>query len=224
MNKILVIDDDTRLRNLLGKFLSDNNFEVTLAKDAMEAAQIIAKNNFDILVVDVMMPGLNGFEFTKNLRKSSNIPVLMLTAMSEVDDRIEGLECGADDYLSKPFEPKELLLRINSILKRNSGNKAEKPTSSICKFGNFIFNFDDLRLKKDENYLHITGSEGNILKLLCRNLGKKVSRDELSKSCSDIDHRSIDVQITRLRKKLEENPKQPVFLQTVRGYGYILNS
>jgi two-component system phosphate regulon response regulator OmpR len=221
MNKILVIDDDTRLRNLLGKFLSDHSFTVTLAKDAIEAGSIIKNHQFDLLVVDVMMPKLSGTDFTKNLRENgNNTPILMLTAMADVEDRIEGLESGADDYLSKPFEPKELLLRINNILKRNSSKK--QGSQAICSFGNFQFNFEDLRLKKDNEFVHITDSEANILNILCKNLGKKVSRDDLSKACGDIDHRSIDVQITRLRKKIENNPKQPNFLQTARGLGYIL--
>ncbi len=220
MNKILVVDDDTRLRNLLGKFLNDHNFKVQLAKDAGDAEKLMNKEKFDILVVDVMMPNLSGTQFTKNIRKNNNTtPILMLTAMADVEDRIEGLEAGADDYLSKPFEPKELLLRINNILKRRP-NKTNP--NSLCKFGNFTFDFNDLRLKKDQDYIHITGSEANILNIMCKNLGNKISRDELSKSCGDIDHRSIDVQITRLRRKIEDNPKQPSFLQTVRGYGYIL--
>lgn len=226
MYKILVIDDDTRIRNLLGKYLSENNFEVALAKDGIEAEKIVNEQNFDILIIDVMMPNMNGIEFIKNFRKKSNIPALMLTAMSDVEDRIEGLESGADDYLTKPFDPKELLLRINNILKRNSNSsnsnsKIETP-KNICKFGDFSFNFEDLRLKKNQEFLHITESEVNILKFLCQNLGKNVSRDDLSKACGDIDHRSIDVQITRLRRKIEDNPKQPHFLQTIRGSGYIL--
>jgi two-component system phosphate regulon response regulator OmpR len=206
---------------LLGKFLTENNFEVALVKDGIEATQIINTQDFDILIIDVMMPNLNGIEFIKNFRKTKTTPALMLTAMSEVEDRIEGLESGADDYLTKPFEPKELLLRINNILKRNS---KEIVLQNICKFGDFSFNFEDLRLKKDQKYIHVTESEANILKFLCQNLGKNISRDDLSKACGDIDHRSIDVQITRLRRKIEDNPKQPHFLQTVRGSGYILKS
>ncbi len=220
MNKILVIDDDTRLRSLLGKFLEDNNFIVNLAKNALEAKEIINKKDFDILVLDVMMPHLSGIEFAKDLRKNNNkIPILMLTAMAEIEDRIEGLEAGADDYLAKPFEPKELLLRIKNILNRKTSYNL---TSANYKFGNFIFNSEDVRLKKNDDYIHITESEANILKILCQNLGKKISRDELSKSCNNVDQRSIDVQITRLRRKIEDNPKQPNFLQTVRGHGYIL--
>ena len=227
MHKILVIDDDTRLRNLLGKFLSDNNFSVDLAKDALEAKTILEHKNYDILVVDVMMPGLSGIDFTKEFRKTKQTPILMLTAMGDIEDRIEGLEAGADDYLAKPFEPKELLLRINNILRRSQPENRDNLQSSTsdsttCTFGDFTFNYNDLRLKKGQNYLHITNGEANILNILCQNLGKKISRDELSKFCGDIDHRSIDVQVTRLRKKLESNPKEPVFLQTIRGFGYIL--
>ncbi len=225
MYKILVIDDDTRLRNLLGKFLSDNNFEVDLAKDGVEAIKITNEKNFDALIIDVMMPNLNGLEFIAEFRKNNNTPALMLTAMAEVEDRIEGLEAGADDYIAKPFEPKELLLRLNNILKRNSKDSGAIFTSNstyVCKFGDFIFNFETLRLSKKQDHIHITESEVNILKILGQNLGKNISRDELSKACGDIDNRSIDVQITRLRRKIEDNPKQPIFLQTVRGFGYIL--
>jgi two-component system phosphate regulon response regulator OmpR len=166
-----------------------------------------------------MMPGEDGIEFTKWVRKESKIPILMLTAMGETDNRINGLEAGADDYLPKPFEPKELLLRINNILKRAGNIEAQ---GAYCQFGDFIFNFDDSRLKKNDEYIHITESEVKILTILCKELGVAVSREKLSNLCGDVDYRTIDVQITRLRRKIEENPKQPHFLQTVRNQGYVL--
>ena len=220
LHKILVIDDDTRLRSLLGKFLNDNGFEVHLAKDVLEAEQIIAATNFDLLIVDVMLPNKSGIEFTDDFRQKFSTPVIMLTARGEPDDRIRGLEAGADDYMPKPFEPKELLLRINNILKRLNPNSALK--KDFCSFGDFTFSFQDLRLKKIENFIHLTESEAKILKILSQEIGKAVSREKLSQLCGNIDYRSIDVQITRLRRKIVSNPKQPEFIQTVRNYGYVL--
>lgn len=221
MNKLhlLVIDDDTRLRNLLGRFLEENGFQISLAKDTTEAKSLIAENNFNLLIVDVMLPGETGVDFTAGLRKSSAIPVIMLTARGEFEDRIKGLEAGADDYLQKPFEPKELLLRINNVLKR-VGVNSEDP--NICRFGDFSFNLLDSRLKKGENFVHITDSEAKILAILCQEKGKAVSREKISALCGNIDERSIDVQITRLRRKIEINPKQPHYLQTVRNRGYVI--
>jgi two-component system phosphate regulon response regulator OmpR len=221
MNKshLLVIDDDTRLRTLLGRFLDENGFTVSLAKDTAEARKLMAETNFDLLIVDVMMPNENGVEFTTALRQTSRLPIIMLTARGDFDDRIKGLEAGADDYLPKPFEPKELLLRINNILKRSVVANAAK---DVCRFGDFSFNLTESRLKKGEEFIHITESEAKILAILCKEQGQAVSRDKLSTMCGGIDDRSIDVQITRLRRKLEQNPKQPHYLQTVRNFGYVL--
>ena len=223
---ILVIDDDTRLRNLLGKFLEDNNFKISLAEDTSKARDLMSQQNFNLLIVDVMMPNENGVDFTKSIRKqNSAIPVIMLTARGETEDRIKGLEAGADDYLPKPFEPKELLLRINNIFKRVENTQNTKNTqSNICKFGAFTFDLDSSRLKKGDEFIHITDSEAKILTILCQEKGNSISREKLSNLCGGIDDRSIDVQITRLRKKIEDNPKQPHYLQTVRNLGYILHS
>ncbi|NBV06372.1 MAG: response regulator [Proteobacteria bacterium] len=221
ISNILVIDDDTRLRTLLGRFLGENGFQVSLAKDTAEAKEIIATTKFDLMIVDVMLPNETGVEFTSKLRQSSRIPVIMLTARGEFEDRIKGLEAGADDYLQKPFEPKELLLRINNILKR-IGTTADD--LNICRFGDFSFSFVDSRLKKGNEFIHITDSETKILGILCKEKGKTISREKLSALCGDIDERSIDVQITRLRRKIEQNPKQPNYLQTVRNHGYVLYS
>ncbi|MBM3580288.1 MAG: response regulator [Alphaproteobacteria bacterium] len=213
---ILVIDDDTRLRMLLGRFLSENGFKVELGKDAAEARGLMQQQHFDLLIIDVMMPNEDGVRFTQNLRQTSAVPVIMLTARGAFDDRIKGLEAGADDYLPKPFEPKELLLRINNILKRTNA-----PAQPICQFGEFSFSFADSRLKKGEQPIHITESETKILAILCREKNSPVSREKLSDLCN-IDSRSVDVQITRLRKKIEQNPKQPQHLQTVRNLGYVV--
>lgn len=221
ISKILVIDDDTRLRQLLGRFLEENGFEVHLAKDAIEAEELISKTKFDLLIVDVMLPIKNGIEFTNQFRQKFSTPVIMLTARGEPDDRIKGLESGADDYMPKPFEPKELLLRINNILKRIVVKNFDKQNENCC-FGEFIFNLQDCRLRKGEEFIHITESESKILKILLEEKNKAVSRENLSSMCKGIDQRSIDVQITRLRKKIEVNPKQPNYLQTVRNFGYIL--
>lgn len=226
LSQILVIDDDTRLRNLLGKFLEDNGFLVSLAKDTDEAKNFLKTKIFDLLIVDVMLPNESGVDFTNNFRISSNIPIIMLTARGEPDDRIKGLEAGADDYMPKPFEPKELLLRINNVLKRNkklsNDNILEKENNKSVSFGEFKFNIIDLRLKKNDIFLHITDSEAKILKILAENQGSPITRSKLSEMLGGVDERSIDVSITRLRRKIENNPKQPYYLQTVRNFGYIL--
>lgn len=215
---ILVIDDDTRLRNLLGKFLDEKGFQVSLAKDTTEAKDFMQKNKFDLLIVDVMLQGESGVDFTDYIRKSSRLPIVMLTARGEAEDRIKGLEAGADDYIQKPFEPKELLLRIHNVLRRSTTVN----DISICRFGKFTFNYRECRLKNGEEFVHITDSEAKILTILCQEKGKTVPRERLSSLCGEIDERSIDVQITRLRRKIEENPKQPKYLQTVRNHGYVL--
>ncbi len=221
---ILVIDDDTRLRNLLGKFLEENGFAVSLSKDTSEARELLVNSQFDLLIVDVMMPNENGIDFTSSFKATSSTPVLMLTARGEPTDRIKGLEVGADDYLAKPFEPKELLLRINNILRRDQFNKVKfDHDADICTFGDFTFNFAQSRLKKGNDFIHLTESEAKILSILGKNKGSTVLRDKLSELCGNIDERSIDVQITRIRRKIETNPKQPQFLQTVRNQGYILH-
>lgn len=222
---LLVIDDDTRLRNLLGKFLDENGFQVSLAKDTLEARELLKQNNFDLLIVDVMMPNENGIDFTNSFKENSAVPVLILTARGEPSDRVRGLEVGADDYLAKPFEPKELLLRINNILRRNAARPtlpAFSDSQSICQFGNFTFSFNESRLMRGSEFIHLTESEAKILAILCRHKGIAVMREKLSELCGNIDARSIDVQITRIRKKIESNPKQPQFLQTVRNQGYVL--
>lgn len=219
---ILVVDDDTRIRNLLGKFLIENGFVVTLAEDAASAREKMTQFSFDLLVLDVMMPGETGFEFLKNLRQASDVPVIMLTAMGDSEDRIHGLESGADDYLPKPFEPKELLLRIRNILQR-----AKKVGKEKIIFGEFVFNLNSGALEKNGASVVITENEAKLLTILCENLGKVVTREDIArifalKNFATINERSIDVQITRLRGKIESIPKNPKYLKSVRGKGYVL--
>lgn len=220
--RILVIDDDTRLRNLLGKFLQESNFEVQLAGDAAQARELLRDQDFDLLIVDVMMRGETGFEFTRHFRQKNDTPIIILTARGDVDDRIEGLQSGAQDYLSKPFEPKELLLRIQNIIRSSGSEYSIEKSAEIYKFGDFNFNFDKKSLQKNTQFIHLTDSEKNILDILCRNSNSHLTREELARECGDLDPRSIDVQITRLRKKVEDNPKQPRYIQTIRNQGYIL--
>lgn len=215
---LLVVDDDNRIRELLTRFLHENGFFVSPAKDAAEAASLLGEYVFDLIIVDVMMPGQTGIEFTASLRQRSNVPVLMLTAMGEVEDRIAGLESGADDYMPKPFEPRELLLRVRSILQRTKGVSKNKPVT----FGNMIFYRDRNKLEQNGSDIALTSNEEKLLSILCDNLNKPVSREDMAKLCGGINERSVDVQITRLRNKIENDAKKPLYLKTMRGQGYIL--
>lgn len=215
---ILVVDDDDRLRALLKKFLREQGFMVTDAADAKQARNLLSWFIFDLIVLDVMMPGETGIELLASL-KSGATPVLMLSAMGEVDDRILGLETGAEDYLTKPFEPKELVLRIATILRRT----APAPKSRSIVFGDFRFDAATSQLRRGDENIGLTSNELSILKLLAENAGKPVSRDELSRLMPAAgNERTVDVQITRLRKKIEESEGKPIYLQTVRGAGYVL--
>jgi two-component system phosphate regulon response regulator OmpR len=219
---ILVVDDDERLRRLLSQFLSDNGFLVTTAVDAADARQKLKHLLFDLIVMDVMMPGEDGLSLTKALKADKlQTPVLLLTARGEIDERIEGLEAGADDYLPKPFEPRELLLRMHAILRR----VAAKPVvqNEAIRFGRWTLDLERGELVDDAERLPLTQVEHNLLKALSSKKGEVVGREELAKLCElDAAERTIDVQITRLRKKLEEDPKLPKYIQTVRGKGYVL--
>lgn len=210
---ILVIDDDNRLRSLLKKYLTENGFLVVGADGAAHARELLQTLIFDLIILDVMMPHETGTEFLQKFRSANNTPVLMLTAMGEGADRIKGLELGADDYLTKPFEPKELLLRINSILRR-AGTKAEQKIGSLILENN--------NLKKDGSIIQLTTAEESLLRQLLENAGKPLTREEIAAK-NNIEARAVDVQITRLRKKIEADPKKPVYIQTVRGAGYKLN-
>jgi two-component system, OmpR family, phosphate regulon response regulator OmpR len=219
---ILVVDDDDRLRDLLKKYLSDNGFRVTAAEDAQAARAKMASIAFDLIVLDRMMPGETGLEFATAIRDSNTVPILMLTAMAETDDRISGLEVGADDYLTKPFEPRELLLRINSILRRLPIEVDEMvPTEALL--GDFVFNLEREELRQGNDMIGLTTAEARLLKILAEKPGAIFSRDYLMDLVAPGGgERTVDVQVNRLRHKIEPDPKLPRYLQTVRGQGYIL--
>ena len=221
---ILVVDDDDRLRKLLFKYLKDNHFDVSVAQDAAQAREQMKRFIFDLLIVDVMMPVETGVAFTQSLRAQNNTtPVLMLTAMGETADRIYGLEAGADDYIPKPFEPKELVLRINNILKRTI--KAKELSSKLI-FHGLSYDIEKGELRDNEGkIIHITPVEKTLLNLFGRNIGEVYTREELAEILGVTENqRTVDVQITRLRKKIETDTKNPRYLQTVRGKGYMLIS
>ena len=215
---ILVVDDDDGIRSLLKDFLSRNNYIVSTAENADQAKTKLEYIKFDILILDVMMPGKNGYELTKDIRKSEKVPIILLTAKGEVENRIKGLEIGAEDYISKPFEPKELLLRIRNILKNNTKiNLGYKHT-----IGNAKVDLNRMTISFKEKNKKINKSEKKVLIEMLSNPGKTFSREEISKISGINQERSIDVMITRLRQKFETNPKNPKYLQTIRGEGYVL--
>ncbi|MGE5505763.1 MAG: response regulator [Actinomycetota bacterium] len=220
---VLVVDDDDRLRQLLRKYLSDNGYLVTVAADAAEARAQLAMMAFDMLVVDVMMPGEDGLSLTRDLRRTSRVPILLLTAMSEVEDRISGLESGADDYLSKPFEPRELLLRMGSILRR--APRDEPDATRELRMGAFTWSQARQELRRDGQPVHLTTAERELLAVLGEVEGQGVSREDLAaRTGNAANPRAVDVQVTRLRKKIEDDPRLPRYLQTVRGIGYMLRA
>ncbi len=219
---ILVVDDDNRLRELLRKYLADNGFVVATARDAAEARAQLDALCFDLIVLDVMMPGETGLELTASLRKTSAIPILLLTARGEPDDRIAGLEAGADDYLAKPFEPRELVLRLNSILRRAPPPASAEPPRTL-KLGRWTYHPERDELRAGDEILRLTTAEAALMRVLAAAPGTVLSREDLT-GRADIDGnaRSVDVQVTRLRRKIEDDPRQPRYLHTVRGGGYTL--
>jgi two-component system phosphate regulon response regulator OmpR len=219
---ILVVDDDRRLRELLSRFLADNGFRVSTAKDVPEARDRRQLFEFDGLVLDVMMPGESGFDFVSEVRQVSDVPVLMLTALTETDDRVKGLELGADDYLPKPFEPRELLLRLNNMLRRTSNvlAKAIEPQDNV-RFGPYQFRIDRAELRNGDDVIRLTDRERELLQILARKAGEAVPREEIAGD-DELGERTVDVQINRLRRKIETDPSNPIHLQTVRGFGYRL--
>jgi two-component system phosphate regulon response regulator OmpR len=221
---VLVIDDDKRLRDLIVRYLTGEGHRVTAAVDAADARAKLAGITFDLLVVDVMMPGESGLELTRSLRESSLVPILLLTAMGESTDRIAGLETGADDYLVKPFEPRELVLRIKAILKRARARTERQTSVGAVKFGAFVFEIERRRLFRAGEPVHLTEAESELLYQLARRAGEVLSRDELARQSGDEagESRLIDVQMTRLRRKIEDDPRSSRYLQTVRGQGYVL--
>lgn len=222
---ILVVDDDSRLRDLLTRFLNENGFRVTAAGDAADARRKLAAIEYDLIVLDVMMPGETGFELTRSLRKTRELPILLLTAMGEVENRIEGLETGADDYLTKPFEPRELLLRIRTILRRTRSVPEVADSASEVTFGPFSYNRSQGELTRGGQIVHLTESEALLLGCFAQAPGRTLSREDLvARNAVNGHERAVDVQINRLRRKIEKDPKYPRFLQTVRGKGYVLKA
>ena len=217
-NHILIVDDDDRIRGLLKDYLSENNYIVSTAENAEQAKERIALIKFDIIILDVMMPGQNGYELTKEIRKKLKVPIILLTAKGEVENRIKGLELGADDYLGKPFEPKELLLRIKNVINKN--NKIDLNLNH--KVGRAEINLNKMTINLNDKLKKINNSEKKVLVEMLANPGITYSREEIGKISGISQERSIDVMITRLRQKLEMNPKNPKYLQTIRGSGYVL--
>tara|TARA_B100000575_G_C23028694_1_gene592325 strand:- start:10 stop:687 length:678 start_codon:yes stop_codon:yes gene_type:complete len=215
---ILIVDDDDRIRNLLKEYLAENQYVVSTAEDAIQARERLKIIKFDIIILDVMMPGQNGYDLTKEIRKDSKVPIILLTAKGEVENRIKGLELGADDYLGKPFEPKELLLRIKNILKKK--NKIN--LKSKYSIGSAEIDFNKMTITLKSQIKKINNSEKKVLLEMLANPGTTFSRDEIGKISGISQERSIDVMITRLRQKLETNPKNSKYLQTIRGAGYVL--
>ena len=226
---ILVVDDDTRLRELLRKYLASNGFLVTTARDAEEARARLQGIAFDLLVLDIMMPGENGLELTESLRRTAgaparDLPILLLTARGEPDDRIAGLEAGADDYLGKPFNPRELLLRINSILRRQATRPSDPVPLQPVRLGRLVYlpDRDELRASDDE-VIRLTNAEASLMRILAASPGITFTREELTERSKVAGSaRTIDVQVTRLRRKIEADPREPRYLHTVRGEGYVL--
>ena len=222
MNKkifhILAVDDDDRIRELVKEYLVKNNFLVTTAKDALDAKKKLEIIKFDILILDIMMPGESGLSLTKEVKKNNPTPIILLTAKGETHDRIEGLELGADDYLGKPFEPKELLLRIKNIL-----DKTRKPVlPDEVYIGETLVNLKKLKIKLNKKIIKINPQEKKILEKMLESPGVVFSRDDIGKVINISKERTIDVMITRLRQKIESSPKNPKYLQTIRGSGYVL--
>lgn len=220
---VLVVDDDERLRELLSQFLTDNGYLVTTATDAASAREILDYFSYELIVCDVMMPGEDGMTLTRDLKKNGLVtPVLLLTALGEAESRISGLEAGADDYLSKPFEPRELLLRVQAILRRVSAAPPPK-TGRAIRFGRWMLDIERGELSDGAERLPLTSVEHTLLKALVTRPGEVISREELAALCQmSANERTIDVQVTRLRRKIEPDQKLPKYLQTVRGRGYVL--
>ena len=216
---ILVVDDDTRLRELLQKYLVENGFRVTAAADAADARARLEGLSFDLIILDVMMPGEDGFGLTASLRQTSKIPILLLTARGEPEDRITGLEHGADDYLAKPFEPRELVLRISNLLRR----VPEVVTETVVQLGAHAFDIERQMLTRGDRPVRLTPAEASLLRTLALQPGVTLSRDNLIEQSRIAGNaRTVDVQVTRLRRKIEPDPRAPRYLQTVRGEGYVL--
>ena len=222
---LLLVDDDKRILSLLSTYLSKNNFLVSSARNSIEARSLLNYFEFDLLIIDIMMPGENGLNLLESIRKQTNVPAIFLSAKGESKDKISGLEIGADDYLSKPFEPKELLLRLERLLLRNN-RKSSNETDRYVEIGNKVFDLYRMELSYENRIVKLTNLEISLLKFLVLNPEKTISRAmvlkdlNLNQEDKDINQRNVDVQITRLRKKIEQDPKNPRHLKTVRGRGY----
>lgn len=223
---LLVVDDDERIRGLLKKFLIRNGFLVTAARDAAHARRILSGLDFDLIVLDVMMPGEDGMTLTRAIRETSMTPIMLLTAKGETEDRISGLEAGADDYLAKPFEPKELLLRINAILRRMPDVTDADTAPKVLHLGPVRYDIERGEMWRGQDLVRLTATESQLMKIFAAKPGEAISRaklvEDLGRDRGQAQERAVDVQITRLRRKLESDPKQPRYLQTVRGAGYML--
>ena len=226
---ILIVDDDTRICDLLEKFLSKNGYLMSAVHSAEQARQILAGLEFDLIILDVMMPRESGIELTSHLREKNKTPIILLTAKGDAEDRILGLEAGADDYLPKPFEPMELLLRIKAVLRRTGENLIYKDNiNQIISFGKLSFDTERNELWDHQNLIYLTSSESKIMQIFSKRIGVPITRFDLIKALrtngKPMNDRAIDVQITRLRRKIERNPKEPRYLQTLRGIGYMLTA
>jgi len=216
---ILVVDDDDRIRTLLKRYLTENGYRTSTASNGKEAQTLLGGVEFDLLILDVMMPGLSGFDLTEKIRAASNVPILLLTARGLPEDRIEGLERGADDYLPKPFEPRELLLRVAALLRRTQPIALDRQELT---FGGCTFTPGRGELRRDGDLIKLTAGELALLRALSKKPREAISRTALAEQTSTAMERSVDVQVTRLRKKIEDDPRTPIYLQTVRGIGYVL--
>ncbi|EEE36048.1 DNA-binding response regulator PetR [Rhodobacteraceae bacterium KLH11] len=223
---LLIVDDDERIRDLLKKFLMRSGFLVSSARDAAHARRVLSGLDFDLIVLDVMMPGEDGVSLTRALRETHETPILLLTAKGETEHRIAGLEAGADDYLAKPFEPKELLLRINAILRRMPETPVQDAAAKILHLGPIRYDIERGEMWQGEDPVRLTATESQLMKIFSAQPGEPISRaklvEDLGRDKGQAQERAVDVQITRLRRKLEQDPKQPRYLQTVRGAGYML--
>ena len=223
---LLIVDDDERIRTLLQKYLMRNGFLVSAARDAAHARRVLSGLEFDLIVLDVMMPGEDGIELTKSLRETRQTPILLLTAKAETEERIAGLKAGADDYLAKPFEPQELLLRINAILRRIPQEETASPIPKVLHLGTLRYDVDKGEMWQGDVRIRLTATEVQLMRIFSATPGEALSRsklvEELGRDEGQAQERAVDVQITRLRRKIEADPKQPRYLQTVRGAGYLL--
>jgi len=217
---LLLVDDDRRIRDLLSRFLSSEGYRVTTAMSAKDARAKLLGLHFDMLILDVMMPGETGFELARFIRTSSSVPIIMLTAHHEPESRIEGLQIGADDYVAKPFEPRELVLRIGNVLKRSAPPRVE--TLESVAFGPYVYHLERGELRQGDEVIHLTDRERDMLRILAATPGETVPRGALTGGDGSVNERAVDVQINRLRRKIERDPASPLFLQAVRGIGYRL--